>query len=97
MQLIDIEAYCETCGEKNWSGERICKFCRLWNAPRIIADKTIFSRWHTLREGKTFKEVECIHCNASFRYQKKNGIYIDQYLFCPACGATMTFPLEETE
>lgn len=46
-------------------------------------------RWHTLHETKLTKTVECTHCNAPFRYKKKDNLIVDDFYYCPNCGREM--------
>lgn len=57
--------------------------------PRVEAELVHHARWHTLRETKLIKEVECIHCNSAFRFKKKTDLNIDLMSRCPVCGARM--------
>ena len=61
----------------------------LLREPAVEAELVHHARWHTLRETKLIKEVECIHCNCAFRFKKKTDLNIDLMGRCPVCGAKM--------
>lgn len=66
--------------------EKVCQ--AIIDAETVISSKQR-SRWHTAQETKLTKTVQCIRCNAVFRFNKEKGIPVDKYRYCPSCGREM--------
>jgi hypothetical protein len=84
MQYISREDYCkENCGKENREGYKTCKNCGMLNIPTADVQPVRCGEWEKKSSVGVFR---CSLCQHIFMLGADE---IDEYHFCPNCGADM--------